>query len=118
VEISILNLTQGAFYLDFFDQLLGHLHPQPCDNCLDLSTISTPVPATYHQVGSGNFSFIDHFCVSSSLANSVARSLVWDSGENLSDHIPLCLVLSVIIADHLADRSVVRPVAPPSKRLR
>ena len=44
-------------------------------------------------------------------------TFVWDSGENLSDHIPLCLVLSVNISDHLADRPVVRPVAAPSKRL-
>ena len=46
-------------------------------------------------LGSGTCPFIDHFCVSDSLANRIVRSFIMDSGENLSDHMPLCLRLSL-----------------------
>ena len=66
-----------------------------CDKFLHMTTVSTPNPATYYQLGSGTCPFIDHFCVSDSIANRIVCSFIMDSGENLSDHMPLCLRLSL-----------------------
>lgn len=93
----------GDFNFDFsndgvgcrmFSQLMCNFSLSLCDSFIDLmGCINEPV--TYFQLGSGNSSFIDHFCVSKSLLNNIVKSFIIDSGENLSDHLPLCLVLTV-----------------------
>jgi exonuclease III len=92
----------GDFNFDFstagigrqlFCQSLGHLQLSVCDDFVYNS--SHGCPFTYFQLGSGNSSFIDHFCVSQSLLSSVQNSYTIDSAVNLSDHLPLCLVLQL-----------------------
>jgi len=71
-------------------------------------------PITYFQIGSGNCSFIDHFCISQCLLSCVKRSYILDNGDNTSDHLPLCLVLNLNVSEtKLAPSSM-----PPTKRLR
>jgi len=98
----------GDFNFDFikdgvgccmFSQALGNFSLIVCDHLIEPRYGCVNHPFTYFQLGSGNSSFIDHFCVSKSLLNKVVKSYIIESGENLSDHLPLCLVLNVDIAN-------------------
>jgi len=105
------DFSCGSTGLQLFLQSTGYLHLKVCDNMINSST---DPPVTYFQLGSGNSSFIDHFCVSESLVDCVRHSFIVDSGDNLSDHLPLCLVLKLNV-------SVCKPVLshpPQTKRLR
>jgi len=66
-----------------------------CDNFIVSHSSTDCTPFTYYQLGSGNSSFIDHFCVSELLEDYVTSSFIGDSGENMSDHLPLSLTLAL-----------------------
>src|SRR5208282_2266121 len=82
-----------------FSQALGNVSLSACDHLIEPMYGCVNPPFTYFQLGSGNSSFIDHFCVSKSLLKKVVKSYIIESGENMSDHLPLCLVLNVDIAN-------------------
>ena len=93
----------GDFNFDFsndgvgcrmFSQVMCNFALILCDHFIEpMGFVDKPV--TYFQLGSGNSSFIDHFCVSKSLLHNIVKSFIIESGENMSDHLPLCLVLAV-----------------------
>ena len=47
---------------------------------------------TFRNAACSAFSFIDHFFISNHLLSNIMSLKIVDSGVNLSDHIPLCLV--------------------------
>jgi len=94
-----------------FLECTRHLGLSPCDGKIDADNSNDQLLATYYQLGSGNSSFIDHFLVSSSLEPCITKSYIVDNGSNLSDHLPLCLELSVTMSI-----SPVAPVAISSKK--
>ena len=59
-----------------------------CDSFLDTSKV-----VTYQHVSLKNSSHIDHFLVSENVFDDVASSYVLDEGQNLSDHLPVCIEL-------------------------
>ena len=97
----------GDFNFDFsndgvgcrlFSQSMCNFSLSVCDSFIEPMSVCVSQPFTYFQLGSGNSSFIDHFCVSKSLSNKIVKSFIIESGENVSDHLPLCLILNVDIA--------------------
>jgi len=51
--------------------------------------VTTKNPITYCNDALGHCSFIDHMFVSDSLTKNIASGIIFDSGANLSDHLPL-----------------------------
>jgi len=78
-----------------FTRIASQLGLKVCDRFIVSHSSPDCTPFTYYQLGSGNSSFIDHFCVSELLEDYVTSSFIVDSGENMSDHLPLCLTLSL-----------------------
>ena len=74
VAVSSSN-TNGHFALQFCDKYFRYWQ----HHCQLIVT------------DSGKSSFTDHFCISKSLAKCVTRSFIADSGENMSDYLPLFL---------------------------
>lgn len=89
----------GDFNVDFNRRCIGSrllsefmqsLNLVLCDNIV----ISGVAPVFTYRCPSGlSGSFIDHFCMSKSLHADIISSCVIDSGDNLSDHLPLCISL-------------------------
>ena len=46
-------------------------------------------PKTYRNDALGHCSFTDHMFVSDSINKNIVSGLIYDSGANLSDHLPL-----------------------------
>ena len=101
------KLIGGDYNFDFsndgvgcrlFSQSTCNFSLSVCDSFIEPMSVCVSQPFTYFQVGSGNSSFIDHFCVSKSVLNKIVKSFIIESGENVSDHLPLCLILNVDIA--------------------
>jgi len=59
-----------------------------CDNLVDVA-----MPVTFLPNSDNAGTFIDHFCVTSSLRQTVEKSYIIDSGDNLSDHLPIFIEL-------------------------
>ena len=59
------------------------------------SLIKEPSVQTYRHASLTAASLIDHFLVSTELVDSVENICVLDDGRNLSDHMPLVMLLSL-----------------------
>ena len=87
------DVSNAGISQQLFCQSLDHLQLNVYDSFVYNSSQGRPY--TYFQYGSGNSSFIDHFCVSQSLLSYVQNLYIFYSALNLPDHIPLCLVLQL-----------------------
>ena len=89
----------GDFNVDFNRRCIGSqllnefmqsLNLVLCDNVV-VNGVESVI--TYRGPSGLGGSFIDHFCMSKSLHADIVSSCVIDSGDNLSDHLPLCISL-------------------------
>ena len=78
-----------------FTRAASQLGIKVCDRFISSYSSMDCSPFTYYQLGSGNRSFIDHFCISELLEDNITSSFIVDSGENMSDHLPLSLSLKM-----------------------
>ena len=62
-----------------------------CDDVLVPDDGSLMHPVTFRRNVDHSGTFIDHFCVTRNLRQSVVQSHIIDSGDNLSDHLPICI---------------------------
>jgi len=61
-------------------------------NCDDLLALDDGMhPVTFRRNVDHSGTFIDHYCVTRNLRQSVVKSHIIDSGANLSDHLPICI---------------------------
>ena len=70
-----------------FDLLSNNMFVN-CDDVLELSNCN---PVTFRRNAEHAGTFIDHFCVTRNIRHSIMRSYIIDSGDNLSDHLPICI---------------------------
>ena len=88
------NVSLGC---QIFNKSTSHLRLEVCDSLLSIDCDNTGGPVTYYQPSTNHSSFIDHFCITESLVDCVVHSSIIDSGENMSDHLPVCLVLKLAL---------------------
>ena len=69
---------------------------------------------TYHHVALGHKKWSDHFIVSSSLAPLTKEHKTLDDGENLSDHLPITMSLTVDCSEQYANQQNKTDSRPPS----
>jgi len=60
-------------------------------NCDSYFTDADPKAYTYKHTSRECSSFIDHFLISKTMISSVGECVVWDSGDNLYDHLPVLI---------------------------
>jgi hypothetical protein len=102
-SISRFVVIGGDFNVDFKRNSLGKqqlcdfmqsLDLVLCDDTVRGSGVMAPVFTYCCPNGIGG-SFIDHFCLSRFLYSDIASSSVIDTGDNLSDHRPICISLDL-----------------------
>jgi len=79
------NFAHDCKGRDLFNSLTNHIFVN-FDNLVDVA-----MPVTFRRNSDHAGTFIDHFCVTSSLRQTVEKSYIIDS--NLSDHLPVCIEL-------------------------
>lgn len=62
-----------------------------CDNFL--TSVSSGPPVTFRRNELHAGTFIDHFCVTRPMRDTVEHVYIIDRGDNLSDHLPICMDL-------------------------
>ena len=89
VELCRLQSTQTVSFNCFCSE----------DNLVSAHSIGNPVKYTYTSGinGSSVHSTIDHFVLSSGLSGSINKHCILEDLENRSDHVPLCIELSLPI---------------------
>jgi len=63
--------------------------------CCDSFNQNPHINYTYHHEALSHFSWLDHFFISSDLANKLDGFNIIDDGSNLSDHCPITLSISI-----------------------
>jgi len=98
-----------------FEQLNNFLMAYHINHCDNFVIDSTHKAVTYTNEALGHCSFIDHVFVSDTVRKSITSGVIYDSGSNNSDHIPLVYTflftpkISCAKHDMSHDMSHVRP---------
>lgn len=106
---SGLTIFGGDFNIDFKNDSKGKqlicdfIYSLDLVLCDDITTSDTNDTTnsmfTYHCPNGVTGSFIDHFCISSSLYCKVLSSAIIENGDNLSDHSPL--YININLSDYI-----------------
>jgi len=104
---SSLHLIGGDFnfpchhgdfgFENFMSSCASKFNLSCCDNLVTTTDISTIY--TYFHKSLNQKSWVDHFFISDGLRNFVSQFTVVDSGDNLSDHLPISCLLSYNVHD-------------------
>jgi len=95
-------LIGGDMNTDVSRTRSGHslLLKEFCDSLglrLCLSSPNSSIDFTYYNEASGSHSILDHFIVSENLFHSIESYSCLHRGDNLSDHVPVCLRLNLSV---------------------
>jgi endonuclease/exonuclease/phosphatase family metal-dependent hydrolase len=93
-----LNIIVGGdFNIDFNKANPNLIHLRDFIDDFQLTNLDNRLPAgsdfAFHNSTGSAFSLIDHIMVSKNIADKVVEYNIKDSAENVSDHLPICLII-------------------------
>jgi hypothetical protein len=90
---------------DLFNLLTNNMF-MICDDLIEHNCADLKPPVTFRRNSEHDGSFIDNFRVTSDLQSLVSKSYIIDSGDNLSDHLPICIELTLTVNKPIFNSSV------------